>query len=623
MIYRIWSDLESFKTIHLRTGLNILLADKSKDASSQQSRNGTGKTSLVEIIHFLFGSMPKPRGIFRGGALGDTTFYADVKIAGHRGTISRSCKHPGKIRVTGSLGRTVESSESRTTINQGLLPDLAEPVPEALPSLEGQQVADTERGLLFAPENLIPIKEWKALLGNLCFGLPKATDHGLRFAPTFRSIFPFFARRQDDGGFQDPIQSSSVQQLWSQQVTVSFLLGLDATISQEFQELRETEKTSKALRKALADDREIGRRLGTTAELRTELAIAQSTADKLRVQIDGFRVVPQYRELEREADNITKCVSDLNLENVADRALLTELVSSLEAEEESDYGDVLRVYDEAGIVLPNLSVRRLQEVKDFHKAVTKNRRLHLQSEIKSANSRIKNRNDQKEKLDGRRQRIMEILGSGGALEHYSSLREELGRIVGEVEVLTSRLEVCERLDSAKTDHALERGRLERTLQNDIRDRQEIIRDAIIIFKELSTLLYDQTRAGSLTISASDNGPIVGAKIDSERSKGIKNMQIFCFDLMLAEIWSKRPMSLGFLIHDSHLFDGIDERQVARALQLGHQRSMNAGFQYIVTMNTDALPTDGFEDGFLPKKYAIDPILTDAKEDGGLFGFRFN
>ena len=101
------------------------------------------------------------------------------------------------------------------------------------------------------------------------------------------------------------------------------------------------------------------------------------------------------------------------------------------------------------------------------------------------------------------------------------------------------------------------------------------------------------------------------------------MQIFCFDTMLMELQAERGTSPGFLIHDSHLFDGVDERQVARALQLGAQRAEAVGFQYIVTMNTDALPHEGFDTAFAVKDYFVDVRLTDVREDGGLFGIRFD
>ena len=101
------------------------------------------------------------------------------------------------------------------------------------------------------------------------------------------------------------------------------------------------------------------------------------------------------------------------------------------------------------------------------------------------------------------------------------------------------------------------------------------------------------------------------------------MQIFCFDLMLTEISRKQGRGPDFLIHDSHLFDGVDERQVAKAPQLGAERAEAAGFQYIVTMNSDALPQEGFKRGFDIQAHVLKTKLTDATETGGLFGLRFN
>lgn len=75
--------------------------------------------------------------------------------------------------------------------------------------------------------------------------------------------------------------------------------------------------------------------------------------------------------------------------------------------------------------------------------------------------------------------------------------------------------------------------------------------------------------------------------------------------------------------DSHLFDGVDEGQVAKALQIGADHAAARGYQYIVTMNSDALPQDGFRPGFDVRQYMLPIRLTDASETGGLFGLRFN
>jgi uncharacterized protein YydD (DUF2326 family) len=215
---------------------------------------------------------------------------------------------------------------------------------------------------------------------------------------------------------------------------------------------------------------------------------------------------------------------------------------------------------------------------------------------------------------------MGVLRSGGALEHYTSLREEAGRAEAEVEGLRQRLDTAERIESTKAELDIERANLTKALRDDIHERTDIIREAILIFESLSESLYE--KAGSLTIAETGSGPQFEVHIDGQRSKGITNMQIFCFDLMLTEISLKNGRGPGFLIHDSHLFDGVDERQVAKALQLGAERAEAAGFQYIVTMNSDALPREGFKTGFDIRSYVMDTKLTDATDTGGLFGLRF-
>ena len=99
------------------------------------------------------------------------------------------------------------------------------------------------------------------------------------------------------------------------------------------------------------------------------------------------------------------------------------------------------------------------------------------------------------------------------------------------------------------------------------------------------------------------------------------MQVFCFDLMLSVLWARQGKGPGFLFHDSHLFDGVDSRQVASAIQLGQRIASKNGFQYIVTINSDAIPWDEFEKDFDFKDFVNPVRLTDASDDGGIFGMR--
>lgn len=588
MIHSLSSDLQSFKSLAFRSGLNILLADKSEGATDRQSRNGAGKTSLKELIHFLFGAKADKDSIFRSNALVSFTFEARIDLGSTIVDVSRSGTKPSRIQLQGDTSDW--------------------PI---APSLE-RRTGD----LVISNEN------WRAALGALLFRLNSNVDDdaNTRFRPTFRSLFSYFVRRQGSGGFVSPTQQSSLQQVWDQQVAISYLLGLDASVPQQFQEVRTREGAMTELRKA-AKDGSLGLYFGTAADLRTRMTIAEARARRMREQINTFNVVPEYSEIEREASRITRDISTLSDDNTADRELILQLRAAIDSELPPATKALDRLYREAGVVLPESVGRRFGEVEQFHQTIVQNRRSHLTSEVQAAEDRIGIRDRTRESLDGRRRQLMGILQSGGALEHYSALQQEAGRAEATAEGLRQRLATAEQIESTKAELDIERARLLKTLQVDHHERQSIIEEAILVFEELSNALYE--KAGSLTVSATPNGPQVDIRIDALRSKGITNMQIFCFDLMLAELTARRGIGPGFLVHDSHLFDGVDERQVAKALQLGADHAAAVGFQYIVTMNSDALPKDGFREGFNVGAYVLETKLTDATETGGLFGLRFN
>ncbi|KPH80401.1 MULTISPECIES: ABC-three component system protein [Bosea] len=588
MIHGVSSDLPSFKSLTFGPGLNIVLADKSAGATDRQSRNGAGKTSLLELIHFVFGANADADSIFRSPELTPWTFEARVDIGGSAVDVGRSGKKPSRIMLQGDTTPW--------------------PIQPSLDAKSGDLMFSSER--------------WRALLGAVLFGLPVDADEEdrHRFAPSFRSLFSYFARRQNSGGLLAPTQQSSKQQPWDQQVAVSYLLGLDSRIPSELQEVRTQEKAMTELRKA-AKEGGLGRYFGTAADIRTRLTIAEARAKRLREQIAIFNVVPEYAEMEREASIITRQISGLNDENTIDRELILQLQNALASEQAPAIANLDRLYKEAGVVLPGSVGRRFEEVAVFHEAVVQNRRSHLSSELQSAEDRIARRGLERARLDERRRQLMGILQSGGALDHYAQLQEETGRAEADAEGLRQRLVTAERIESTKAELDIDRARLLKALQTDLHEREGVVTKAILVFEELSNALYE--KAGSLTISATSNGPTVDVRIDAQRSKGITNMQIFCFDLMLADLATRRGLGPGFLIHDSHLFDGVDERQVAKALQLGADHAAAVGFQYIVTMNSDALPRDGFRPGFDVDAFVCPTKLTDATESGGLFGLRFN
>lgn len=572
MIHHIFSTLPSFKNLgNLQPGLNVLLAQKTAGATSKQTRNRAGKTSFVELVHFLLGADAGPDSIFRTQELAEYSFGMDFDLKSERSVVERSGSSKAKIFVTTPPAAKVKFSAT----------------------------------------------EWCTFLGEQMFGLSSLEAAGSK-PPSFRSLFAYFVRRQASGAFMTPEKQATMQGTGDMQMALMFLLGLDWQIARDWQAVRDREKTLEELKKA-AGNGAFGSIIGKAADLRTELTIQEARLKKLHTEVETFQVLPEYRELEVESATLTRQLNELANANTIDFSAIRDLESALASEVPPDHEDLQAVYQEAGVLLPGLVKRRYEDVKSFHESVVRNRKDYLSSELEAARLRIELRDGKKAQLDHRRVEILGILKSHGALEQFLKLQGELGRLESEVESLRQRFEAAEQLEGTKNELEIERNRLMIRLRRDFTEQKDRLAEAIVAFEETSQRLYES--AGSMTVDETSNGPIFKFPMQGERSKGIKNMQIFCFDMMLMRLCASRRMGPGFLIHDSHLFDGVDGRQVISALRLGSEIAQELGFQYIVTMNEDDAFKETIE-GFDLNDHVLTTRLTDATEDGGLFGIRF-
>jgi len=113
------------------------------------------------------------------------------------------------------------------------------------------------------------------------------------------------------------------------------------------------------------------------------------------------------------------------------------------------------------------------------------------------------------------------------------------------------------------------------------------------------------------------------EIKRAQSQGVSHMKVFCYDLMCIQMWSYEKNKPGFLIHDSTIFDGVDERQIARAMELAAKKANELGFQYICLINSDKVPYGEFSEDFREIfEKSIRIRLTDDRPAGGLLGIRF-
>lgn len=591
MINSITSSIPTFKTLHFHAGLNILLADVTSASTEKQTRNSAGKTSLIEIIHFLLGADADKGSLFRKPEIIAHTFTAALTIEGIQVRVTRSGADEKKI----------------------LLSD------EASERLGIEMRRDDETGIRY-----ISVDEWKDFLGHRWFKLPlrrKGTPFEGPYAPSFRSLIAYFVRRRKAGGYTTIEKQNENQQPWDWQVNLSYLLDLGWEIPRQIQDLRARKKTLSSLKKAI-NDGELGSMFRTSAEIRPEMARTEERIARIKAQIENFRVLDSYQEMAAEVGRLKSEMSGLALDLASTKETIEYLSRSIREEKPPAYADVEHLYEAAGVELPGVALRRFEAVRTFQRSVIENRQKYLQQQVQEFEIARDSIEARLATCDVRKSKLLKTLDGKGAFEDLMYLHEELAKLTSRAEMLTGQLQNANIIENNTAQQKRESAELEIKLQEDHASHEGSIKSATVKVDAAINALYDD-RTGNLIITASKNGPRISIDIQGGGNQGgIDLMKIFCFNSMLFDITSERLGGPKFLVHDSHLFDGVDARQVQASIQFGANLAQKYFGQYIITMNSDDFSRAGLSNDASVNAGILDVRLTDD-ERGGLFGFKFD
>ena len=331
-------------------------------------------------------------------------------------------------------------------------------------------------------------------------------------------------------------------------------------------------------------------------ELSTEVFTRQNDVDALRTQLESFQIHPQYEDISEKANTITQQLHIHSNTLVLRQRLLERYEASYSEETPSlPIADIEKIYSEAGVLFQNSVLQPLSEVINFHKTIVANRREYLYNEIVSLRKEINGLNEQIANLSTQRAELMKILETHGALAEYILIQDRYAAAKQLLEDAKKRLESAEYIEDSRSRLKIENQELLIKSRQDYSERIQTREQAVSLFQVNTEFLYPE--AGTLTIDLKESGYSFGVDIKSSRSQGVNYMKVFCYDMVLAELGSARGCYPDFLIHDSTIFDGVDERQVARALMLAQSKCSELGFQYICLINSDMVlvqfPRDPF------------------------------
>ena len=295
MIHSVTANQSSFRPVRFKPGLNVVLADRTDTSTRRDTRNGLGKSTLIDIIDFCLGSSVR-RG--RGLAiepLREWTFTLEFTLAGNRVKVTRAVADPNRLVIDGDTTGWIERPESG--------------------DLFGQPVFNLEK--------------WRSVLQWALFDLGPAHE-STAYPPSFRGLVSYFARRGGDA-YLDPFSHFRQQPMWHKQLHVAFLLGLGWENAARWQEIRNREKGIRAFSDAI-ETGVVSTARGTVGELETEAIRLENKLKRESSALEKFRVHPQYEAIQNEANRLTASIHGLANENIVDQRRLTRYREAVDAE---------------------------------------------------------------------------------------------------------------------------------------------------------------------------------------------------------------------------------------------------------------------------------------------------
>ena len=521
---------ETFHPVYFDDGINIIVGKQvaPHNENDGNTYNGVGKSLTLHLIHFCLGSN---------------------KID------SFTKKIPDWEFVLRFIIDNQEYYCKRSTNNQGTIE--------------------------FNGEELKPRVLHDKLL-KLCFGLANTPQ-----SMTWTTLFSRFVRRYRSSyaTFDAFVPKESD---YSKILNNCYLLGIDTELIVDKKELRDRQLSAAATEKAIKKDPLFRQYYLGKNDAELDEADLEYRIHLLEKEISEFKVSNNYHELEVEADE--KSYQKKELENK--RVLVSNYIKNIE-DSEKETEDVkeeklLKVYEAAHVEIPDMVRKSLDEVSKFHQELLATRNTRLRKELLKQKQRLKEIDAEMVQIGKRMDELLEYLNSHGALEEYVALTKQLSALRNELNRIHEYQQILKAYRDTKLD--IKASMIEQDKATDLYlEENNVYLDTLRTkFWEYAKRFYPKKKSGLVIRNNSGENTLrysLEARIEDDSSDGVNEVRMFCFDWLLLNC---QVSKIKFIAHDSRMFANMDPRQRETLFRIVNECCQNTDFQYICSINEDAL-----------------------------------
>lgn len=587
MIIRLYSNKDEFEDIEFRSGLNVVLGEIRLKKDHERDTHNLGKSTLCQVLDFcLLKQRDKKCFLFKHEELfRDYVFYLELQLAdGRYLTIRRGVTNPSKISLYVSRDRGADAREL------------------------------DEEGWT---HSRLPFEKAKSLVdGYLGYTSLQPWD--------YRKVVPYLLRSQVDfNNVFKPLVFQGPDKDWK-----PFLLhamGFDNSVFERRYELETEIESLKTQESSLANS--LPRGTADSSELDALIAIKQREVENTQLFLDEFKLDPQdHNAVKTLVEDVDEQSTALNNQRYELRYSIAQIEKSLDKEKLLfSTTEAKKLFDEAGVLFDGQIKRSFDQLLDFNRDITEERRSYLTDDLKDAKAELKDVEAKLRDLDDRRSKLLGQLTCHDAMSKYKAETNDLVESKTELETLKQRREHIGELQKVRQQIVSKQAELA-ACDGEIRENIDQVssadQDGLFsrLRREFDDIVNDVVNQhGMLSVSANSNGhaefraEIVNKDgISTNQDEGVTYKKLLCIAFDLALILAHDGRGFPTFVYHDDAFGSLDNRK-KESLRNVMRKCADRGVQQVVTVIDSDLPSPDFFDA--------DEIvlrLHDAGDDGRLF-----
>lgn len=579
---------KQFKNIEFNNKFNVIIGkitDKSKD---EKDTHNLGKTLLISVIDFvLLKTFDRKnhflgKDIFRG-----QVFFGEILLNnGNYLIIKRELDNPSRVSF----------------------------------KVNDFRLKDFKQNFEWDEENLPFKKAINKLNEYLNFNVLENWS--------YRKTITYFLRSQQD--YQDVFKLNKFKGKDKDWKPMAFdLLGFNGNVIREKAELEEKKEELKKRISTLRTEAQID--TSEKDKIQGLLDIKKDEKEKTETRIDKFNFYEKDKEINQQLiEDIDSKIQILNTERYNVAYEIDKIKNSLSSNiDEINIDKLNNIYREVHIYFPSDLLKSYEQLLDFNRSITKERKKYLKENLDNLKTNLNNVNEELRNLELKKEQLLEYLTDRDSYIKFKTNQKQLAKLEAEIIHLEDKLSVIDKAfvienQMQEVKHTLEEKEKEIKNQIDLRKHTEIrkIFNSIIssILNVPAIISISQNKQGNVEFNANIQNP-ENLEITAE-DFGTTYRKLLCiaFDLSILIYYSNKSF-FRFVYHDGAL-EGLDDRKKNKFLETIRKICDEYNLQYIFTLIDSDLPKNEQNEviPFPSKEICLE--LHDKDDSGKLFGISF-